>query len=104
MFKVLVTTKFRNRIVNYAQTVRELVGTVREVRKLCATYAKSIRELVVPALVNVWISACFAARNLGLFGVFSRVDWTSRWEVMTENVFNGSFQIKEVKLGHTGSG
>ena len=30
MFKILVTTKFRDRVVNYAQTVRELVGTMRE--------------------------------------------------------------------------
>ena len=38
--------KFRDRVVNYAQTVRELVGTMREVRKLCANYAWTIRELV----------------------------------------------------------
>ena len=30
MFKVLVTIEFSDRVVNYAQTVRELVGTMRE--------------------------------------------------------------------------
>ena len=30
MFKILVTTKFRDRVVNYARTVRELVVTMRD--------------------------------------------------------------------------
>ena len=113
MFKILVTTKFSDRVVNYAQTVRELVVNssgrcgrmrasawhvramprlsrivheqltsssrvvhdyffiwraqvsttpselrklvvpMREVRKLCANYAQTMRELIVPVRVNV---------------------------------------------------
>ena len=37
MFKILVTTKFRDRVVNYAQTVREHVGTMREDACQCLT-------------------------------------------------------------------
>ena len=37
MFKILVMTKFRDRVVNYAQTVREHVGTMREDACQCLT-------------------------------------------------------------------
>ena len=37
MFKILVTTKFRDRVVNYAQTAREHVGTMREDACQCLT-------------------------------------------------------------------
>ena len=37
MFKILVTTKFCDRVVNYAQTVREHVGTMREDACQCLT-------------------------------------------------------------------
>ena len=37
MFKILSTTKFRDRVVNYAQTVCEHVGTMREDACQCLT-------------------------------------------------------------------
>ena len=107
MFKVLVTTKYRDRIVNYAQTFRELVVNSSGRCGKCVNYAQTMRKVFVNSSyqpVPMCGSRLDRSAKFGIVGCFSLVDWTLRWEVMTENVFNGSFQIKEVKLGHTGSG
>ena len=49
----LVTTKFSDRVVNYAQTVRELIVNSSCQCGKCVNYAQTMRELVVPVRVNV---------------------------------------------------
>jgi hypothetical protein len=79
MFKILVTTKFRDRVVNYVQTVCELVGTMRGSARHATTVTNSSRTAhveytVVHELVRVAAWPCLPTDTVMCT---SRIDGTS---------------------------